>query len=561
MLEASAARAPDHPFLVHPKAGVTDALTYGDALVEVRRLAGALLEFGLSSERPLAILSGNSINHALFSLAAQVAGIPVAPISVAYSHLNDLTRLRQVLEILTPGLVFAEDGDVFAKAIELARSLGCAVAVKNAGSIPDAALTRQLLSGGAGSALRSIDADEPAKILFTSGSTGAPKGVIVTHRMICSNQEAIAQMWPFLHEVQPILVDWLPWNHVFGGNLVFNCALRHTGTLVIDEGRPLSGQFDRTQRNLIDYPPTIHFGVPRGYEELVRAFEADEDFARTYFRDLRAMFTAGASLPLSVWDRYRAFAARHGRPDLGIHISWGSTETAPVVTLSPRNNLRPDNLGSPLPEAEVKLVPDGDKFELRVRGPMVTPGYWRRPDLNQEAFDEEGFYRIGDAGKLINPDKPEEGIVFDGRIAENFKLVTGTWVQAGVIRPNAVSAGKSLIQDAVVTGHDRHEVGLLIFLNRAAAAQLAGMPDAKLEELARSPDVRRQIAEILGTLGGGGSSSRVTRALILENGPSIEAGEITDKGYLNQRALLRSRSAMVERLYAEPRHPDVILPV
>ncbi|MEH0295521.1 AMP-binding protein [Agrobacterium sp. CCNWLW71] len=561
MLAESAGRFPNHPLLIHPRGEEVTVLTHGEAWERARNLADALIEFGLSAERPLAILSGNSIDHALLSLAAQIAGVPVAPISAAYSHLKDLGRLRQVLEILSPGLVFAEDGKAFAGALELALSLGAATAATKNGSDQQESLAAQLFEHRTTKAFRHLaKASDTAKILFTSGSTGVPKGVMVTHEMICSNQDAIVQVWPFLKHVQPMLVDWLPWNHVFGGNIVFTCAIRNGGTLVIDEGRPLPGQFDRTLRNLRDYPPTIHFGVPRGFEELVNALEGDEEAARSYFGDLRVMFTAGASLPSTVWERYRALGAKYGRPDLGVHVSWGSTETAPIVSASPRDNERPDNLGAPFPGAEIKLVPNGDKYELRIRGPMVTPGYWRRPDLTAEAFDQDGFYCIGDAGKFLDPEDPSKGILFDGRIAENFKLITGTWVQAGLIRPAAVSAGRSLIQDAVVTGHDRHEVGLLIFLNRAVASQLASLPDATLDELARSEVIRERISGILGELSGSGSSSRVARALILSDLPSIEAGEITDKGYLNQRALLRSRADMVERLYADPLHPDVILP-
>ncbi|MGP4689380.1 AMP-binding protein [Agrobacterium pusense] len=561
MLEASAERAPDHPLIIHPRGDDVTLLTHGEAWERARHLADALIEFGLSEERPLAILSGNSIDHALLSLSAQLAGVPIAPISVAYSHLKDLGRLAQVLEILTPGLVFADDGNAFAGALELAQSLGAAVAVTRNGNAGQESLAAQLFEHRTTKPFTHlVKPDDTAKLLFTSGSTGVPKGVIITHEMICSNQEAMVQLWPFLEEVQPVMVDWLPWNHVFGGNLVFNCAIRNAGTLIIDDGRPLSGQFERTLQNFRNYPPTVHFGVPRGFEELVNALEGDDGAAKSYFSNLRFMFTAGASLPSSVWQRYRALGARYGRPDLGVHVSWGSTETAPIVSVSPRDNDRPDNLGAPFPGAEIKLVPNSDKFELRIRGPMVTPGYWRRPDLTAEAFDQDGFYCIGDAGKFLDPQDPSKGILFDGRIAENFKLVTGTWVQAGVIRPAAVSAGKSLIQDAVVTGHDRHEVGLLIFLNRSVAGQLTGTPDAELDDLARSEVIRTRIAAILGELAGSGSSSRVARALILLDGPSIEAGEITDKGYLNQRALLKSRADMVERLYAEPLHPDVILP-
>jgi feruloyl-CoA synthase len=560
MLQSSARMAPDHPFLIHPTGLDRKVLTFSDAQQNARRLAGALLGLGLSQERPLAILSGNSINHALLSLAAQIAGIPVAPISVAYSQLADLSRLAQIFSVLTPGLVFAEDGAAFSRALKLAVETGVPTMVARNGTTAAERMFADALVGRMDTAMAEIQASDTAKVLFTSGSTGVPKGVIVTHQMMCSNQEAIAQVWPFVADTPPVLVDWLPWNHVFGGNLVFNFALRHAGTLVIDDGRPLPGQFDKTIQNLKDYPPTVHFGVPRGFEELVRVLDRDADFAKLYFSRLQAMFTAGAALPAVVWDRYRELAQRYGLPELGIHVAWGATETSPVASISPKDNIRADNIGCPLPGAEIKLVPNEDKSELLVRGPMVTPGYWRRPDLSADAFDEDGFYRIGDAGKLVDEGAPEKGIQFDGRIAENFKLVTGTWVQAGMLRLAAVSAGGSLIQDAVVTGHDRDSVGLLIFLNRNVGRQVSGKPEAELSELEKCPLVRAKLSAVLTSLSGAGSSSRVARALVLPDMPSIEAGEITDKGYLNQRALLRSRADMVERLYADPPHPDVVLP-
>lgn len=561
MQRASAERAPDRIFLRQRGADGWRSLSHGKAFEIAQRVGYTLLSLGLSQERPLAILSGNSIDHAVVALGAMLAGVPVAPVSTAYSQLGDLGRLRSLFEILTPGLVYAEDGAAYRRGLALAAELGIPTLVSVAADdVPPSWRLDELLAVGHGASLPTVASDDIAKVLFTSGSTGVPKGVVVTHAMMLSNQEALLQVWPFLAEEPPALVDWLPWNHVFGGNLVFNCALRNAGTLVIDEGRPVPGQFDRSMRNLLDEPPTVHFGVPAGFMALVQELQKDEAAARRYFSRLRASFTAGAALPLAIWTQYRDLAARHARPDFRLFVGWGATETAPVASITSPDNDRPDNIGVPFPGAEIKLVPDQDKVEIRVRGPMVTPGYWRRPDLTREAFDEEGFYRIGDAGKLLDPARPEKGILFDGRVAENFKLVTGTWVQVGKIRVAAISVGAPVIQDAVVTGQDREEVGLLVFPSLAGCRAVAGLPDASLDELAGHPAVRATVAKALAALGGGGSSSSIRRALLLTEPASMEAGEITDKGYLNQRAVLRARSALVERLYADPPDPGLIHP-
>ncbi|SMH27788.1 feruloyl-CoA synthase [Mesorhizobium australicum] len=563
MLARSAERAPDTAFLKQRIDGGWRTLSYEQALAGAKRIASFLTECGLSADRPLAILSGNSIDHALLSLGAMVAGIPVAPISVAYSQFSDLTRLREILAILTPGLVFAENGATFANALALADELNVPVIVSaNPRSDSSDRIWTKLLEAAPEQVDEaSVTSDTIAKVLFTSGSTGTPKGVIVTHGMMCSNQDAMAQLWRFLDDEPPVIVDWLPWNHIFGGTLVFNCALRNAGTLVIDEGRPVPGQFDATIRNLVEARPSVHFGVPRGYGELIDALERDEDFAKAYFSRLRTIFTAGAALPADLWTRLHDLAARYGRPDLRIHVSWGATETAPVVTLSPPDNTQAGNLGVPVPGAEVKLVPNEDKLELRVRGPMVTPGYWRSPELTAQAFDAAGFYRIGDAGKLFEDGDPAKGILFDGRTAENFKLVTGTWVQVGGLRLAVLEACAPLVQEAAIAGHDRDEIGLLIFPNFAACRETAGLPNASSEELVANSEIRKAITRTLGKVGDGkGSSTRIGRALLVSTPPSLEAGEMTDKGYLNQRAVLRERADLVERLYAEPTHPDVIIP-
>lgn len=553
MLRAAVARAPDRTFLIETSDEGEIRLTYGEALRGAEARARALIDAGLNAEQPLAILSGNSIEHALMALGAMLARVPVAPISVPYSQIDDLSRLHAVFDCLKPGLVWADSGAVFDRALDHAQKQGL-----RTGSA-DTGINGGLTEPSGAVPLPQVMPDDIGKILFTSGSTGVPKGVITTHRMMCSDQEAIAECWPFLLDEPPVVVDWLPWNHCFGGSLVFNCVLRHAGTLVIDHGRPLPGLFAPTLRNLAEYPPTVHFGVPLGFTELVPHLEANEQFARRYFSRLQRMFTAGAALPAPIWESYLAVAKEYAKPSFHAHVSWGATETSPVVTLSPEGNRLPDNLGVPVPGCEVKLVPNEDKMELRLRGPMVTPGYWRRPDLTSEAFDSEGFYRIGDAGLLLTEDDKIVGIRFDGRTAENFKLVNGTWVQVGPLRLALVGAARPVVRDAVITGQDRNEVGALIFLALDGAREVSGLPDAGLEELSRNGTVRTWICEKLGAMGGT-ASTRIRRVLILADQPSLASGEMTDKGYVNQRAALRQRADDVERLYSASPDAEVIFP-
>lgn len=563
ILETQARENGDQPFVIEPDPTAPQFQTFAEAHARATDLGRAFRGFGLSPDRPLAILSQNSITHALVSLGAMIAGVPVAPISVAYSTMPDKGRLRDVLQTLQPGLVFAEDGSAFADALTVAATLGFSTLVdRNAGSGAECPTLDTFCEthGGDDITLPVVQADTLAKIQFTSGSTGGPKGAMVTHGMMASNQQAMAAVWPFLTDTPPVLVDWLPWNHTYGGNLVFNCALFNGGTLVIDNGRPAPGLFDQTMDNFRNHPPVVHFGVPRGFAMLVPALEADDTFAGTYFSRLRAMFTAGAALPRDLWDRYRRLARQHGRPDLQVHIGWGATETSPVASISPAASDRHNNIGVPIPGASIKMAPNDGKMELRVRGPMVMPGYWKRPELSRDAFDDEGYYVIGDAGVLLDPERPEKGILFDGRVAENFKLTTGTWVQVTDLRLAAIDRGAPVIQDAVITGHDRDEIGMLVFLNLDGARQVAGDPTANLAQLAENDRVRGRIRDTLAGFAGESSSSRIRRALILPDAPSVDAGEMTDKGYLNQRAALAGRAAAVERLHARPTDPGVILP-
>lgn len=562
LLERSAALAPDRAFLRERAGDGWRTLRYSEALAQVRELASWLLSQGLSQEKPLAILSGNSIDHAVLSLAAMSVGIPVAPISAAYSQFKDLSRLREILQSLTPGLVFADNGDMYLRALSLANELGYPVSTR-VGSAHEApsitlAVSREKTEYPVN---LEVTPDTVAKILFTSGSTGTPKGVLVTQRMMCSNQDAMAEAWPFLEDEPPVMVDWLPWNHVFGGCLNFNCVLRNAGTLFIDEGRPMPGRFEQSLRNIREARPTVYMGVPGAMTELARAFAADLSLEKSFFQNIRAMFSAGAALPQATWDALHKGCERATGKQLSLFIGWGSTETAPVVSLTRADCTRPDSIGLPLSAAEIKLTPNQDKMELRVRGPMVTPGYWRRPDLSAQAFDEEGFYAIGDAGKLDPTTWERDGILFDGRVAENFKLTSGTWVSVGPLRLAAIAAGAPIIDEVVITGHDRDEVGMLVFPNLAACRALSGLAQAHLPELAADPAVRDAVARALVCLSSQhGSSMQIRSAVLLCSPPSMESGEMTDKGYLNQRAALVNRAEAVERLYVQPRHPDVILP-
>jgi feruloyl-CoA synthase len=480
-----AARAPARGFLAERAGEGWRAITYGEALDATLRIGQSLLSRGLTCSTPVAILSDNSVNHALLALGAMHAGIPVAPISPAYSLVSrDHAKLRGIFDLLRPALVFTEDPARFAPAL---KAVG-------ATSVSIDALLDSEPGARIDEAFAAIGPDSVAKILFTSGSTAAPKGVINTHRMLCSNQQSWAQAWPFLDDTPPVLCDWLPWNHTFGGNATFNMALRNGGTIYIDRGKPAPGLIDTTARNLRDIAPTLYFNVPRGFDLLLPFLETDAEVRRSFFSRLEVLFYAAAALPQNLWDRLAALAKTEGKGRLSMLSGWGSTETAPLATCVHYPIDRPGVVGNPAPGIELKLVPAGDKHEVRVRGPNVTPGYYRQPELTREAFDDEGFYRIGDAMKLADPDDPAKGLVFDGRVVETFKLSSGTWVHAGAVRLAIIAACNPLVQDAVITGHDRDEIGALLFVNTAAIGAL-GLSDAALRaRLEKAHCDRRQLA-------------------------------------------------------------------
>jgi feruloyl-CoA synthase len=566
-LEHWARQAPERPFLMERDGATWRGLDYGDTLRNVRRIGAWLLGRELSLERPVAILSENSVEHALLSLACQHVGIPVAPISPAYSLVSkDFGKLKSILRTLRPGLVYVSDLARFTPALAAVRDFHRGQIVsgdvtEKGDALPFATLQKGHDEPAVARAFASLTPDTVAKVMFTSGSTSEPKGVINTQRMLCSNQQAIAQIWPFVSRA-PILLDWLPWHHTYGGNHNFNIVLRNGGTLYIDRGRPLPGEFETTLVNLREVAPTLSLNVPRAYDMLVPALRDDRALCSQFFSRLELLFYAGAALPQHVWDALRSLARQTLQRELPFVSSWGLTETAPTATIGHFQPDRAGVIGLPLPGSELKLVPNGDKIEVSVRGPNVTPGYFRRPDLSAQSFDDEGFFKTNDAVRFVDPERPERGLLFDGRIGEDFKLSTATWVSVGALRLEAISALAPVAQDVVVTGHDRDEVGLLIFPNlagcRALCADLAA--DAPRLSVVEHPAVRARVAQALASLAAAstGSSTYARRALLLSEPPSIDSGEITDKGYVNQRAVLTRRAELVEALYAESPLPGRI---
>jgi feruloyl-CoA synthase len=554
-LERWAQRTPDA--LAFAERDADDAwrrLTWGEARTQVGALAQGLLDLQLPEGAPVVILSDNSVDHLLLMLAALHIGRPVCTVSSAYCRLAKVyDKVHGILAALRPGLLYAGDAKTYAPAMTSA-GLGVPLVFSEGaetvrGALSFAELGARQETGAVLTAFEKVAPDDVAKYLLTSGSTGVPKVVVNTHRMLCANQQMIAQAWRFLDQEKPVLLDWLPWSHTFGGNHNLNLVLRNGGTLYIDEGRPAPGLIDKTVRNLREVRPNLYFNVPRGFEMLVPALEADEALARDFFAPLRMAFYAAAALPQACWERLEALARKVRDEPVWFTTSWGCTETAPAVTSAHFKLDRAGCLGLPLPGVELKFVPNGPKLELRVKGVSVFPHYRDAPELTAQAFDADGFYRIGDAGHLLDPHDAQKGIAFNGRVSEDFKLTTGTWVSVGTLRLKLVSALAPLALDAVITGHDRDEVGALVFVNPAVAREW---------EPERVRDHVRQALRAL-RAEGGGSSQTPTRVLLLAEPPSAEAGEITDKGYVNQRRVLELRPAEVAALYGEADDARVVL--
>jgi feruloyl-CoA synthase len=554
--------APDHPMIAERAGRAWRRVTYAGAMAAADAIGQGLLDRGLGPGRPLLILSGNSVDHLLVTLGAMTAGIPVAPVSAAYSlQTRDHARIRAIAELITPGAVFAEDADAFGPALGALPGLP---AIVGRGGRPGAVPLSVLLDTKPGAAVEAAFAglrpEGVAKILFTSGSTGTPKGVLNTHRMLAANQQMIRQVWPFLADERPVIVDWLPWSHTFGGNHNVNMALTSGGTLYVDGGRPVPALFAQTVANLAEVPPTIYFNVPAGFAQLVPALEAGPDFAGRFFSRLRLIFNAAAALPPALRERLAAVARRTAGHDVMVTGAWGATETAPAVTSAHYAFADARCIGVPLPGAEVKLVPaEEGAYEIRVKGPNVTPGYFALPDLTEQAFDDEGFYRTGDAVAFADPDDLNAGLVFRSRIAEDFKLGTGTFVRVGAVRTALLSA-IPVLADAVLAGENREYLCALAWLNPAEARALLGEQPEPDGELITHAGLRAHLARALADHNGGsGSAARVQRLLVMARPASLDDGEITDKGYLNQRRVLTRRAALVDLLYADPAPAGVII--
>jgi feruloyl-CoA synthase len=560
-LDKWAASDPDRTYIAQRDgAGPWNRLSYGQTRTAARAIGTALLSRSLSAQRPIAILSANDLGQVLLGFAAQYVGVPFAAVSPAYSTMSqDFSKLRYVLSMLNPGLIYVSTGHPFAQAIaacvpadvEIVYTIDPPAGRTNVTALADLIKTAETPAVDAANAV--VGPDTVVKFLFTSGSTGNPKAVINTQRMLTANIAMVTAGMPFVQTTPPVLVDWLPWSHTFAGNHNINFVLCHGGTLYLDEGKPMPGSIETSVANLREIAPTIYFNVPRGFEAMLPYVKNDAVLRKNLFSRLQAMFYAGASLPQHVWDSLQEAAVMETGHQIRFITGLGSTETAPAAIASTHKCSRSGMVGLPLPGVELKLVPNAGKLEARLRGPNITPGYWKQPDLTKAAFDEEGFYRLGDALKFVDPSDPSLGFLFDGRVAEDFKLTTGTWVSVGPLRTDVIQALAPLVRDVVIAGHDRGAIGALLVPELEACRKAAGLTaTATPADVYAAPALLDAIKGRLQALAAlqKGSSTRITRAAILTTQLSLDAGEITDKGSVNQRAVISNRGDLVDQLYA-----------
>ncbi|WP_064299009.1 feruloyl-CoA synthase [Ralstonia solanacearum] len=538
--------------------GQWECITYAQMLSRARAIGQALLGRGLSPERPLLILSGNDLQHLQLALGAMYAGIPYCPVSPAYALVTqDYSRLAYLMRLLTPGLVYATDGTLFASAIGAVVPPQAEIVIDH-GEVAGRAATRlaSLLEtepADVDAANARVGPDTIAKFLLTSGSTRQPKAVTTTHRMLCSNQQMLLQTFPCFGEAPPVLLDWLPWNHTFGGSHNVGIALYNGGSYYIDSGKPTPQAFEQTLRNLRDVQPTVYFNVPKGWEMLTDALERDPALRAHFYARVRLFFFAGAGLSQAAWDRLERVTEAHCGERIRIMAGLGMTETAPSCTFTTGPVMMAGYIGLPAPGCEVKLVRVDGKLEARFKGPHVMPGYWRAPELAAQTFDEAGYYRSGDAVRFVDEARPEIGLMFDGRIAEDFKLSSGTFVSVGPLRARIISEGAPYVLDAVIAGMNRDDLSVLVFPRLEHCAALAGLePGASAAQILDSPAVRACFAALVERLNrvATGSANRIARLRLLDEAPSLDHGEITDKGSINQRAVLGRRAALIDAIYA-----------
>ncbi|MET0971633.1 MAG: feruloyl-CoA synthase [Tardiphaga sp.] len=563
-----AEHAPDRVFMAERgEGGGWREVTYAQMLQAARRIASALLARGLSAERPVVILSGNSVDHALLAFGAFYAGIPYCPVSPAYSLVSkDYGKLGYLMKLLTPGLVFADDADAFADAIRLNVPADCEVVTAH-GALPDrkATMLADLLNTpeaeGLDAVNKAIGPDTIAKFLLTSGSTGNPKAVINTQRMLCANQVMLRDTLAFLQDEPPVIVDWLPWNHTFGGNHNIGLVLLNGGSMYIDAGKPTPAGIAQTVLNLREISPTVYFNVPKGYESLLSYLRDDDALRAKFFHRLHAMFFSGAGLSPYVWESLDALSVQQTGVRAPMLTGLGATETSPFFMCVTPTTSRSGHVGLPVPGNDAKLVPNNGKLEVRAKGPNITPGYWREPELTAKAFDEDGYYKFGDALKAVDPDDLTAGFDFDGRISEDFKLGSGTWVSVGPLRARFVGTCAPIVRDVVIAGINRDELAALVVLDLDGCRVInPDLPVGDIAAAAHDPAVRSAFRERLGQFlaGATGSSTRIAKAVLLDTPLSIDRGEVTDKGSVNQRAVLEHRAGLIEEIYAGTESARVI---
>jgi feruloyl-CoA synthase len=533
-------------------------LSFRQAERSMARLGQFLLDAGLSRQRPLVILSGNDLEHALLALGAVHVGVPYAAISPAYSLVSkDFERLRSVFETLSPGMIFAADAGRFLPAIEAAAAPGTRLLFTSGARSPDedfAAASATEPTAAVEDAFAAITPDTVAKFLFTSGSTGSPKAVINTHRMICSNQVMARETFAFFKDEPPMLLDWAPWHHTAGGNKLFFLPVFNGGTLYIDDGNPTPAGIEKTVRNLKDVSPNWYFNVPKGFEALIPHLERDADLRHSLFSNLKMLWYAGAGMAQHTWDALERLAVRTTGERVVIATGLGATETAPVAMCCTWPQDKAGNIGLPVFGVSLKLVPVDGKLDARVKGPNITPGYWNAPELTADAFDEEGYYRFGDALRPADPDDLSAGFLFDGRTAENFKLDTGTWVSTGALRTQFIDHFGGLVRDVAIAGADRPFIGALVFPDLDGLRAVSGLgADATPPQLFADKKVVAEFRSRLRSLAARntGSSTLIRTLMLVDPPPSMDAGEMTDKGSINQRAVLRRRADLVEELYRD----------